>query len=35
MLLLKRSLGTKPYQILMRFDFMNLPVETKQGELFM
>lgn len=35
MLLLKRSVGDKPYQIVQRFDFMNLPVTTKQGELFM
>lgn len=35
MLLLKRSVGDKPYQIAQRFDFMNLPVTTKQGELFM
>ena len=35
MLLLKRRVGDKPYQIALRFDFMNLPVTTKQGELFM
>ena len=35
MLLLKRRVGDKPYQILQRFEFMNLPVTTKQGELFM
>ena len=34
MLLLKRRVGDKPYQIVQRFDFMNLPVTTKQGELF-
>ena len=34
MLLLKRRVGDKPYQILQRFEFMNLPVTTKQGELF-
>jgi 2'-5' RNA ligase len=35
MLLLKRRLGDKPYQILERFEFMNLPVDTEQGKLFM
>ena len=34
MLLLKRREGEKAYQIVQRFDFMNLPVSTKQGELF-
>jgi 2'-5' RNA ligase len=34
MLLLKRRLGDKSWQIAQRFDFMNLPVTTKQGELF-
>lgn len=34
MLLLKRREGDKAYQILQRFEFMNLPVTTKQGELF-
>lgn len=34
MLLLKRSEGTHQYQILKRFEFMNLPVSTKQGQLF-
>lgn len=34
MLLLKRPLGEKAYQIVQRFEFMNLPVTTKQGELF-
>jgi hypothetical protein len=34
MLLLKRREGEKAYQIVKRFEFMNLPVETKQGELF-
>lgn len=34
MLLLKRSLGAKSYQIAERFEFMNLPVSLKQGELF-
>ncbi|MDB5198946.1 MAG: hypothetical protein JWO92_909 [Chitinophagaceae bacterium] len=35
MLLIKRKVGDKAYQIVQRFDFMNLPVTTKQGELFM
>lgn len=35
MLLLKRPLEGKAYQIVQRFEFMNLPVATKQGELFM
>lgn len=34
MLLLKRRAGEKGYQIVQRFDFMNMPVQTKQGELF-
>ena len=34
MLLLKRRLGEKSWQIAQRFEFMNLPVITKQGELF-
>ena len=34
MLLLKRSVGEKKYQILQRLEFMNLPVATRQGELF-
>lgn len=34
MLLLKRSLGELKYQVAGRFDFQNLPVTTKQGELF-
>ena len=34
MLLLKRREGAKGYQILRRFEFMNLPVATKQGDLF-
>lgn len=34
MLLLKRRVGEKTYQIAQRFEFMNLPVSTKQGELF-
>ncbi len=35
MLLIKRRIGDKAYQIVQRFEFMNLPVSTKQGELFM
>ena len=35
MLLLKRRVGNKAYQIVQRFDFINLPVTTKQGSLFM
>jgi 2'-5' RNA ligase len=34
MLLLKRPVGEKQYQVLQRFEFQNLPVVTKQGELF-
>lgn len=34
MLLLKRPIGEKKYQIACRFDFQNLPVATKQGDLF-
>ncbi|MGC4038623.1 MAG: 2'-5' RNA ligase family protein [Chitinophagaceae bacterium] len=34
MLLLKRPYGTKPWQILRRFELQNLPVHTKQGDLF-
>ncbi len=34
-LLIKRRVGEKAYQIVQRFEFMNLPVSTKQGELFM
>lgn len=34
MLLLKRRVGDRTYQIAQRFEFMNLPVSTKQGELF-
>lgn len=35
MLLLKRREGQLAYQIVQRFEFQNLPVTTKQGELFM
>jgi len=34
MLLLKRPAGELKYQIVQRFDFQNLPVTTKQGDLF-
>ena len=34
MLLLKRHQGEKAWQIVQRFDFKNLPVNIKQGELF-
>ncbi len=34
MLLLKRPVGELKYQIVKRFEFQNLPVSTKQGELF-
>ncbi|MFT4017562.1 MAG: 2'-5' RNA ligase family protein [Agriterribacter sp.] len=34
MLLLKRRVGEKAYQIAERFVFQNLPVMTRQGELF-
>ena len=34
MLLLKRPVGEMKYQIVQRFEFQNLPVTTKQGELF-
>jgi len=34
MLLLKRRVGDKAYQIVQRLEFMNLPVSIRQGELF-
>jgi len=34
MLLLKRDEGDKAWQIVQRFEFQNLPVDVKQGELF-
>jgi 2'-5' RNA ligase len=34
MLLLKRPIGEMKYQIAKRFEFQNLPVATKQGDLF-
>jgi len=35
MLLLKRPLDEKKYQVAQRFEFQNLPITTRQGELFM
>lgn len=35
MLLLKRPAGELKYQVVQRFDFQNLPVATKQGDLFL
>ncbi len=32
--LLRRSAGVKTYQPVQRFEFLNMPVVTKQGELF-
>ena len=34
MLLLKRPAGEMHYQVVNRFEFQNMPVTTKQGELF-
>lgn len=34
MLLLKRLVGELKYEIVKRFEFQNLPVSTKQGDLF-
>jgi 2'-5' RNA ligase len=34
MVLLKRPVGEMKYQTAQRFEFQNLPVTTKQGELF-
>ena len=34
MLLLKRYEGDKTWQVARRFEFQNLPIEIKQGELF-
>jgi len=34
MLLLKRPLDEKKYQVVQRFEFQNLPVSAKQGKLF-
>ena len=35
MLLLKRQAGERNYQIVQRFEFQNLPVTTRQGDLFL
>ncbi len=35
MLLLKRQVGELKYQVVQRLEFQNLPVTTKQGELFL
>ena len=34
MLLLKKVQGEKRFQVVERFEFLNLPVGTRQGELF-
>ena len=34
MVLLKRPVGEMKYQVASRFEFQNMPVSTKQGELF-
>lgn len=34
MLLLRRPVGEMKYEIVQRFEFQNLPVSTKQGDLF-
>ena len=34
MLLLKRPAGERAYRVVQRFEFMNMPVATTQGELF-
>src|SRR5205823_15063214 len=34
MLLLKRPVDEKKYQVVQRLEFQNLPVATKQGDLF-
>jgi 2'-5' RNA ligase len=34
MLLLRRPLGERAYQVVKAFDFLNMPVATKQGDLF-
>ncbi len=35
MLLLRRPLGDMKYQVVGGFDFLNMPVATTQGDLFM
>ena len=34
MVLLRRPVGEKKYQLVQKFEFQNMPVMTKQGELF-
>ena len=34
LLLLRRRTGEKRYEVIQRFEFMNLPVTSRQGELF-
>jgi len=34
MLLIKRKIGIQKYQLVERFEFMNMPVDTTQGALF-
>jgi 2'-5' RNA ligase len=35
MVLLRRPVGEMKYQVFQKFEFQNMPVMTKQGELFM
>ena len=35
MILLRRPVGEMKYQVVQKFEFQNMPVMTKQGELFM
>ena len=35
MVLLRRPVGEMKYQVVQKFEFQNMPVMTKQGELFM
>ena len=35
MVLLRRPVGEIKYQVIRKFEFQNMPVMTKQGELFM
>jgi 2'-5' RNA ligase len=35
MVLLRRPVGEMKYQVIQKFEFQNMPVMTKQGELFM
>ena len=34
MLLLRRPVGGKAYQVVKKFDFLNMPIATTQGQLF-